>query len=218
MSSAKDIIPSSRQRESTNSQRLDSENDAFQMDDERRLYRRVRLEMKVRFLLLDGSEHGGEVLDISAGGIAIVTAVETKIGDTIVLYIDEMGGFEGTVKRHLESGFAIEFKMGDVKRDRTENELTWLINEKGQNLPDRRHHRRTKIKQNTILILAEGTRIPCRIFDLSNIGVAIEINERPSIGEIVLVGRTEGRVVRHFLQGVAIEFLHLARHQQNFTE
>ena len=67
----------------------------------------------------DDSEHSGEVLDISASGLAILAAAQTKIGDNVVLYIDEIGGFKGTVKRQIEGGFALEFDMGAAKRGRT---------------------------------------------------------------------------------------------------
>ena len=58
-------------------------------------------------------------------------------------------------------------------------------------------------------MLDDGRRYPCRIMDLSLSGAAIDIDIRPAIGTAVRLGNMRGRVVRHFLEGVAIEFLSL---------
>ncbi|MNL87211.1 hypothetical protein D3C87_2162610 [compost metagenome] len=45
--------------------------------------------------------------------------------------------------------------------------------------------------------------------DLSLSGAAVDIDIRPPIGMPVRLGSMRGRVVRHFQEGVAIEFLTL---------
>ncbi len=45
--------------------------------------------------------------------------------------------------------------------------------------------------------------------DLSLSGAAVDIEIRPPIGTAVQLGNMRGRIVRHFLEGVAIEFLTL---------
>ncbi|CLR02959.1 Uncharacterised protein [Mycobacterium tuberculosis] len=42
--------------------------------------------------------------------------------------------------------------------------------------------------------------------DLSLSGAAIDIDIRPALGTAVRLGSMRGRVVRHFMEGVAIEF------------
>ena len=72
----------------------------------------------------------------------------------------------------------------------------------------RRVHRRVRIDRGTTtLTLDNGETCDCRVLDLSLGGAAIETHIRPRVGERLLLGRTEGRVVRHTPQGVAIEFL-----------
>ena len=58
----------------------------------------------------------------------------------------------------------------------------------------------------TELTLDDGRRYPCRIIDLSLSGAAIDIEVRPALGTPVQLGSMKGRVVRHFQEGVAIEF------------
>ena len=59
----------------------------------------------------------------------------------------------------------------------------------------------------TQITLEDGTRYSCRIMDLSLSGAAVDVEVRPPIGTPVRLGNMRGRVVRHFSEGVAIEFL-----------
>ena len=58
----------------------------------------------------------------------------------------------------------------------------------------------------TDLTLDDGRRYACRIIDLSLSGAAVDIEVRPALGTSVQLGHMKGRVVRHFQEGVAIEF------------
>ena len=57
-----------------------------------------------------------------------------------------------------------------------------------------------------MLKLADGRQYQCRIIDLSLSGAAIEIEVKPALGVQVTLGTMRGQVVRHFEDGVAIEF------------
>jgi hypothetical protein len=47
--------------------------------------------------------------------------------------------------------------------------------------------------------------------DISLTGVSLRTRSRPAIGEIVTIGTVEGRVTRHFDDGIAVEFSRRAR-------
>ena len=67
-------------------------------------------------------------------------------------------------------------------------------------------NRRKKIGRGTTqIVLSNGEVHPCRVLDLSLSGAALELEARPAVGERVRVGRTEGRVVRHTDEGIAVE-------------
>ena len=88
--------------------------------------------------------------------------------------------------------------------------MTWIANKHELGLPeDRRHDRLTPRQTRTELTLEDGKAYPCRLMDLSLSGAAVDIDIRPPIGSAVRLGNMRGRVVRHFLEGVAIEFLTL---------
>jgi len=60
-------------------------------------------------------------------------------------------------------------------------------------------------------VLATGGQATCRNIELSESGVAIGVSPEvmPTIGTVVTIGKTPGRVVRHIHEGFAIEFTSL---------
>jgi len=82
------------------------------------------------------------------------------------------------------------------------------LDPEGKVAVERRPHRRVVLGHGTtVLALKSGEFYDCRVLDLSLSGAALQISVRPAIGEHVRVGRTEGRVVRHTDQGIAVEFV-----------
>lgn len=174
---------------------------------EQRLHRRVQIELGVRFLLASGAEHTGSVLDISAGGVLIAARATPKVGDRVIVYVDEIGRLEGNVVRATEGAFALVLTVPQVKRERIVETLTYLLNRDTAHSED--HRRATRVPSATVgrCSMPDGRELPCRIIDLSLTGVSLEILARPAIGESVMVGRMRGRVARHHATGIAVEFL-----------
>ncbi|MGL4405329.1 MAG: PilZ domain-containing protein, partial [Notoacmeibacter sp.] len=50
---------------------------------------------------------------------------------------------------------------------------------------------------------------PCRLVDLSLSGAAVSVAIKPALGTPVRLGVKQARVVRHFEDGVALEFTSL---------
>jgi len=95
------------------------------------------------------------------------------------------------------------------KRDKLAAQLTWLANRQILNLPeDRRHDRIVPRNPIAVLTLEDGTKMTCRIIDLSLSGAAIAAENRPPLKSTVLLGRVQGRVVRNLEDGFALEFMH----------
>ena len=122
-------------------------------------------------------------------------------------YVDHIGRLECSVSRHVDHGFVCKLNTTDRKREKLAAQLTWLANKHKFNLPeDRRHERVAPNNTRSELSLDDGRNYPCRIIDLSMSGAAIEIDVRPAMGTPVRLGNMRVRVVRHFQEGVAIEF------------
>ena len=95
------------------------------------------------------------------------------------------------------------------KKDKLAAKLTWLANRHELNLPeDRRHDRIVPRNPMSILKFDDGRAMACRIMDLSLSGAALAAEIKPLVGEPVMLGRVQARVVRHLEEGFAIEFVH----------
>jgi hypothetical protein len=174
---------------------------------ERRNFQRVRVKIYGRFMLENRSEHPCQVLDMSPGNVALRADVIGQPGEKIIVYLDHIGRIEGVLTRRLEDGFAMTILASERKRDKLAAQLTWLANKHELDLPeDRRHERVAPRNPMNSLQLPDGRRYPCRIIDLSLSGAAVEIEVKPAIGAQVMLGTMRGQVVRHFEDGIAIEF------------
>ncbi|MGI6853385.1 PilZ domain-containing protein [Mesorhizobium sp. 1B3] len=174
---------------------------------ERRNFQRVRIKIYGRFMLEDRSEHPCQVIDMSPGNVAFRADRQGAPGEKVIAYLDHIGRVEGVVTRNLDDGFAMTVIASDRKKDKLAAQLTWLANRHELDLPeDRRHERVAPRNPMSTLQLSDGREYQCRIIDLSLSGAAVEIDVRPALGVQVALGTMRGRVVRHFEDGVAIEF------------
>jgi hypothetical protein len=180
--------------------------------EERRRHQRVKVNLLGRYMLPDRRECPCQVVNMSPGGMAVMAAIAGNPGDRIVAYVDHLGRLEGKIARVFQNGFAMTIGGTSRKRDKLAAQLTWLANRHILNLPeDRRHGRFVPRNPLARLILPNGVNLACRVIDLSQSGAAISIapDLRPPVGAMVMVGKTQGRVVRHIEDGFAVEFTRL---------
>ncbi|WP_421851254.1 PilZ domain-containing protein [Oricola sp.] len=183
-------------------------------DHDRRQFQRVKVRLHGRLMLSDRSEHRCEVTDMSPGGATIATEGAGKAGERVIAYIDHIGRIEGKIIRTKSDGFALELNTTPRKRAKLAAQLTWLANKHELDLPeDRRHERVAPRNSAGVLTLDDGRQYRCRIIDLSLSGAAVELNVRPALGSQVTLGNMRGQVVRHFDEGVAIEFAVIQRRE-----
>lgn len=91
---------------------------------DRRRHRRVPVSIFGRFMREDKQEYPCQVINMSAGGMAIVASVSCDVGERIVAYLDNLGRIEGIVVRAFEGGFAVRILASLYKRERIANLLT----------------------------------------------------------------------------------------------
>ncbi|MDP2619185.1 MAG: PilZ domain-containing protein [Hyphomicrobiales bacterium] len=177
------------------------------LNEEKRRHRRVRVNLLGRFMLASGEEYPCQVINMSAGGAALITAVVGEPGERVIAYIDEIGRVEGKIVRNFDGGFAIAINATQRKRDKLANQLTWLANRTTLGMPeDRRHERVQPRNPYSRIKLPDGRTYACRVIDMSISGAAVAIQVRPALGTEVTLGRMRARVVRHFAEGVAVQF------------
>jgi hypothetical protein len=172
-----------------------------------RQFQRVDLTLFGRYMLANRQEYPCQVLNMSPGSAALMTPHLGEVGERVVAYVDHIGRLEGKVLRVFDHGFAMSINATERKRDKLAAKLTWLANRHELNLAeDRRHERFAPRQRNAKIRLEDGRAYETRIIDLSLSGAAIELAVRPAIGTMLWVGSMRGRVVRHFEDGVAVEF------------
>jgi hypothetical protein len=177
--------------------------------EERRRFQRVKVHLLGRYMLPDRREFPCQVINMSPGGLALLAPGIGNVGDRVIAYLDHIGRVEGKITRIIDNGFAMTIAATARKRDKLAAQLTWLANRDILNLPeDRRHDRVVPRNPIAVITLEDGTRMTCRIIDLSMSGAAVAAEHRPPLQSLVLLGRVQARVVRNLEEGFAMEFIH----------
>jgi len=135
---------------------------------DRRRFQRVNIPLLGRFMRQNKQEYPCQIINVSAGGIAVLAPISGELGKRIVIYLDTLGRIEGEIARITPDGFALRLRASNHKREKIANQLTWLVNkDRLSNIEDRRHDRiipkRTKVK----LTMVNGESYDCQILDIS---------------------------------------------------
>jgi hypothetical protein len=170
-------------------------------------FQRVKVSVLGRYMLADRREFPCQILEMSPGDAVVIAPVPGIVGEKVVAYVDHVGRIEGTILQQTEGGFTMDIAASTRKRDKMAAQLTWLANKDVLNLPeDRRHERVVPDIRHSSVVLDDGRRYNCKIIDISLSGAAVELDVRPAMGTPITLGRMRARVVRHFQNGVAVEF------------
>ena len=136
----------------------------------------MRVNLLGRYMLSDRQEYPCQVVNMSPGGMALIAPTIGQVGERVIAYVDHLGRLEGAIARQLVNGFAMTISATPRKRDKLAAQLTWLANRHILNLPeDRRHGRFTPRNAGATLILPNGSRIGCRIIDVSLSGAGLAL-------------------------------------------
>lgn len=174
---------------------------------DRRTHQRVKVDLLGRFMLANRREYPCQLINMSPGGAALIAPTQGEVGERIIAYIDHIGRVEGEISRVFDGGLAMTINATLRKRDKLASQLTWLANRHELNLPeDRRHDRALPQNPFSHIKLPDGREYRCKVIDMSLSGAALALNVKPAIGAPVTLGVMKGRVVRHFEDGIAIEF------------
>ncbi len=161
-----------------------------------------------RLLLPGGTERRCEVTAIDPESALFLTDETLPEGTPLVAYIEEIGRVDGSAGEPGQKGFWVNFSFAENRRPRFERHLRWLIRrERGQAAAERRHTRYEPRDKSARFSLPGGREQACEVIDISLSGAGLRARMKPSIGSPVTLGRMKGRVVRHFQDGFAIEFL-----------
>ena len=132
-------------------------------------------------------------------------------GTALIAYIEEIGRVDGVAGEKAElavPGFWVNFGFSASRLSRFTRHLRFLIHkDRGHAAAERRHTRFEPLDKIARFALPGGPDQHCEVIDISLSGAGLKSRVKPSIGSPISLGRMKGRVVRHFQDGFAIEFL-----------
>lgn len=177
-------------------------------ENERRRAKRHQYSTQAKFLLRGEYESVGTLLDVSEGGLALLTEANVEEGDDIVIYPEGLGRLAGKVVRLFHGGVGVAFSHSDAQRETVRKKIIQAL--KGapyMRLSEQRSGVRIRYSLDTVVSI-DGSRnaVACTIVDMSPSGCLLKCDAKPPIGVKVRVGMLEGRVSRYDDQGFAVEF------------
>ena len=175
---------------------------------DRRRYRRVDLNIAGKLFLPDAqSETPCHIFDLSPGGARIGAETPLTAGITVILYVGDFGRFEGTVVRLWGGDFGVQFTCSTLKRERIAERLTVYLNRDRIDEDILSQPAPRLLRSLARYTRGNGQVVECEVTDLSLRGVLLLSDDRPPIGERVIIGQMAGRVAQHLDRGIAIEFI-----------
>lgn len=173
---------------------------------EQREYRRVTVSIAGRYMLEDRREFPCRTIDFSPDSVSMAVPVRGKVGERVVAYLDYIGRIEGIIIRRTLFGFALLLNLPGNKREKIAHQLSWLVNREALGQADRRHDRVVPHFKHCMLQLEDGAEHLVKLIDVSLSGAGIKTDLHIPIGTKVSLGSKTGKVVRHFENGLAVEF------------
>lgn len=96
---------------------------------EKRRFRRIRLNLSGKVYFPDTAEEVQcRVEDISVGGAFLQCKFRRHPGDQAIVYLGELGRFQGPITAVKKDAFTMEFTCSKQKRDKLADRLTIEIN------------------------------------------------------------------------------------------
>jgi len=93
------------------------------------------------------------------------------------------------------------------KRNRLLADIATFVNDGIPSTTRIRRHQRASSTSEGYFTRSNGEKVRCEVLDFSSQGISVRTNVHPPIGEIINLGKTCGRVVRHHSDGIAVHFL-----------
>lgn len=173
--------------------------------DDRRVWRRFQVPLAGRLFGPSGGSWNCEVLDLSPGGARVQAADHPPPGP-VILYIDRVGRIEAEMLGPDRGAMRLRFVCDPARREAITQMLARMI--QGGLAQTVRLRRQNRVCLSEFQLIRDcGTSVPCDALNISLRGMSLRTAVRPPLGELVTVGHSRGRVVRHHDQGIAIEFL-----------
>jgi PilZ domain len=131
-----------------------------------------------------------------------------ELGERVIAHIEGFARIEGTITRVMDGGFVVKIWASVEDRTKLATKMHWLEKNKNHDTPEARKYRRIAPRNSpSRLVLGDGSRLTCRVIDMSAGGAAVSADVVPELGAPLAVGKAIGFVVRHFAGGFGVRFI-----------
>jgi PilZ domain len=152
---------------------------------------------------------------VSPFKMAVDVPVIGAVGERVISYFGEFGKLDGWITDVVKGGFMFELAVKREMREQLASKMSWLDRQQKDAVIDARAQERiVPANPHSQLIYADGTTETCLVIDVSASGVAVSAETQPAVGTPLAVGRTVGRVVRHFREGFAVKFIEVLEREK----
>jgi hypothetical protein len=177
----------------------------------------VDLNLLGRYLLTSRRDATGKrrefacrIMRMSPESLLLVGPSSGPVGERVIVHSDPFGKVEGRIVRPLKHGFTMSIAAGEGERERIATRLDWLRKHQNSAVADSRRFGRFVPRQSiATLTMPGGIIMSCLVIDISASGAAVSADYVPNLGMPLTLGPIQGKVVRRFSEGFAIEFNHL---------
>jgi hypothetical protein len=145
---------------------------------------------------------------VSPHQMMISVPVVGAVGERVISYFGEFGKLDGRITDVVKGGFLLDLVVTRSRREQLASKLSWLDRQQKDAVVDVREQERI-VPENphSTIVLADGSTTTCFVIDMSASGAAVSSELQPEVGTPLAVGRTVGRVIRHFNEGFAVKFV-----------
>lgn len=167
------------------------------------------------YALSERRDDDGEPLPVYACRLASISPEQAVLiapviateGEIVVMHFKDFGILRCQVARELPTGFVLDIELDDEGRKKLAAKIRWKKQNATSYTPDKREFQRIMPRHpRSVLTMADGSRVPCFVVDISQSGAAVSAAKLPAKGTPLAVGSMVGRVVRRLEIGFAIEF------------
>lgn len=183
---------------------------------DQRQHERIAMALPGRiFVPAENSMLECSIVNLSAGGAGVECEEPPPLSTFVVLYVDGFGRFDCVTSRYIEGELGLRFACGENKRRRLLEKLTSYVQLGITDPTQLRAHPRWRSNVERQFTLAGGVSAHGEVVDFSLDGISLRTDARPPIGEMISMGHSQGRVVRHFDGGIAVRFIHIDESTDN---
>ena len=173
----------------------------------------VQVDFEGRFLVVaSGAEFPCRVAEMSTAEMRFVCDFRPKLSEKVIVYLTELGRFEGYIEQHDPTGFSISMTLTKAKHKKLAEQLVWFGNRDLLEMSESRRHKRiVPLLQWTMVRLELGKEVLAKINDVSAESVKIEVNSnllkgKLIVGSHIFVGSKAAEVTRLFDGGFVAKF------------